>query len=77
MHTIQLDISDDKLDFFLNLIKNLRDDVVKSIKVDSVYSNGSVYEIDEVYLKAKDDISKGKYSKISTLKELDEHIDSL
>ncbi len=33
MHTIQIDIPDEKLDLFLTIIRNLKDDIVKNIKI--------------------------------------------
>lgn len=33
MHTVQLDIADDKLDTFLTIIGNLRKDIVQNIRL--------------------------------------------
>ena len=50
MQTIQLDIHDDKLDLFLTIIQNLKDDIVKNIKIkDEVLNIESIEGSSEDY----------------------------
>ena len=49
MHTIQLDIKDDKLDIFLTIIKNLKDDIVENIR-----TKEDILDIESIELNSAD-----------------------
>ena len=62
MQTVQLDIADDKLDTFLTIVGNLKNDIVKNIKLqnDPEFTNSQTY-----FQNALNDIEQGKDTLLS------------
>ena len=70
MQTIHVDVNDSKMDIFLNIIENLKEDVVKSYSI----STDAFYDERQARLsKLREDIKSGK----EPMHDFDTSIDEL
>lgn len=84
MKTIQVQIEDDKLELFLNIIQNLKEDVVNSFTIqsnDNIKQNLKIdpffYERQKELCQIKDDIKSGKMKMYNFNDSMDELLEEL
>ena len=65
MQTVQLDIKDEKLELFLTIVKNLKDDIIENIKVKNNLLDVEQIDKDEVDFKELQSIKEQNNKKYS------------